>query len=57
MKIKESEIRDLHIRIPKEKWLFLKSLSAMQEESMTVIVCRCIDKMISARDKKLKDMN
>jgi len=51
--IMSSEIKKLNMNIPKETWVFLKTLSIEQEISVTHVVLNCIKKYRENLEKKL----
>lgn len=47
------ELKHFNMRLPKDTWMFLKRAAAAQEESMTDIIVRCVEKYRKKVEPKL----
>jgi hypothetical protein len=56
---KTNDLKTFNMRMPKDIWMFLKHSSVAQEESMTDIIVRCLEKYRKNIENKLtkKDAN
>ena len=47
-----SDLKTFTMRMPKDLWMYLKNTAAAQEESMTDIIVRCVDKQKRRAENK-----
>lgn len=59
MKQDTTNLKTFNMRIPRDIWVFLKKTAIDQDESMTDIIVRCVEKYKRKIDNKLtkQDLN
>jgi hypothetical protein len=47
------DMKTFNMKMPKETWMFLKQTAATQEESMSSIILKCVEKFKKRVESKL----